>query len=375
MALNTLFLYIRARTIHTITIQDLLHMKLGRIVAVVVLLLSLTNAVSAQDDLGKQLSKVAGQNAVSYVSPLLSGFGADLNSGLYHSADLHDILGFDVGLKLSMMSIQDGDKTFDFLMPSSIRVPSGITGGGDVVFVGGTHYANKVVTPTAVGANTGVDIYPTSVPTTTSTGVPIPLALQNTLRGQKILTTPPGFDLKGVPLIVPQAAIGLPLGFEVIGRFIPTMTIPPSGFGDPVGKVSFVGFGVRHSIDQYIPLCPVDISVHFMTQKLTISDNNDNKVLSGSGTAYGAEVSKSLAVLTVYGGFQMEKSTWDIEPYKFSDPTTNTSVTITIPQIEGKNTSRFHAGVRLLLLLVNIHADYSFATQPVITAGIGISLR
>jgi len=350
-------------------------MKLTKIVAVIVLLLSLTVAVSAQDDLGKQLSKVAGQNAVSYVSPLLSGFGADLNSGLYHSADLHDILGFDVGLKLSMMSIQDGDKKFDFQMPSSIRIPSGIPGGGDVVFVGGTHYASKVVTPTAAGANTGVDIFPTSVPATTSTGVSIPLSLQNTLKGQKILTTPPGFDLKGVPLVVPQAAIGLPLGFEVIGRFVPTMTIPPSGFGDPVGKVNFVGFGVRHSIDQYIPLCPLDISVHFMTQKLTISDNNDNKVLSGSGTAYGAEVSKSFAVLTLYGGFQMEKSTWDIEPYKFTDPTTNTSVTITIPQIEGQNKSRFHAGVRVLLLLINIHADYSFATQPVITAGVGISLR
>ncbi len=350
-------------------------MKLTRIVSIIVLLLSLSVAVFAQDDLGKQLSKVAGQNAVSYVSPLLSGFGADLNSGLYHSADLHDILGFDVGVKLSLMGIQDADKTFDFQMPSSIRIPSGIPGGGDVVFVGGTHYASKVVAPTAAGANSGVDIYPIGVPAKTSTGVDIPLTLQNTLKNQKILTTPPGFDLKGVPLVVPQAAIGLPLGFEVIGRFIPTMTIPPSGFGDPVGKVNFVGFGVRHSIDQYIPLCPVDISVHFMTQKLTISDNNDNKILSGSGTAYGAEVSKSFAVLTVYGGFQMEKSSWDIEPYKFSDPTTNASVTISIPQIEGKNKSRFHAGVRLLLLLINVHADYSFATQPVITAGVGISLR
>jgi hypothetical protein len=169
--------------------------------------------------------------------------------------------------------------------------------------------------------------------------------------------------------------VGLPLGIEVIGRFIPTVTIPPSSFGEPAGKVNFIGFGLRHDIDQYIPLCPIDIAVHFMTQKLTISDNNDNKILSGKGTAYGVEVSKGLALLTLYGGFQLEKSSWDLEPYKFSDPSTGTTVDVKGFSREGKNKSRFHAGVRLLLLLINVHADYSFATQPVITAGVGITLR
>ena len=328
----------------------------------------------AQDDLGKQLSKMVRENAPNYLTPLLSGLGADLNSGFYHSADLHDILGFDIGVKLTAAVVKDEDKTFDFLMPPSIRVPSGIPGGGDVVFLAGTHYPARVGSPTAVGAKNGVDIYPTNVPSTTSTGVPIPTTVQNTLKAQKILTTPQGFNLKGVPLIVPQAAIGLPLGFEVIGRFIPTVTIPPSSFGEPVGKVNFIGFGVRHDIDQYIPLCPIDIAIHFMTQKLTISDNNDNKILSGSGTAYGVEVSKGLALLTLYGGFQLEKSKWDIEPYT---PDPSTGITTQIPgfSVEGKNKSRFHAGVRLLLLLINVHADYSFASQPVITAGVGITLR
>jgi hypothetical protein len=329
----------------------------------------------AQDDLGKQLSKMARDNAPNYLTPLLSGLGADLNSGFYHSADLHDILGFDIGVKLSAAVMKDEDKTFDFLMPPRIPVPSGIPGGGDVVFLAGTHYPARVGSPTAVGEKNGVDIYPTTVPSTTSTGVPIPAALQNTLKNQKILTTPPGFNLKGVPLIVPQASVGLPLGIEVIGRFIPTVTIPPSSFGEPVGKVNFIGFGLRHDIDQYIPLCPIDIAVHFMTQKLTISDNNDNKILSGKGTAYGVEVSKGLALLTLYGGFQLEKSSWDLEPYKFSDPSTGTTVDVKGFSVEGKNKSRFHAGVRLLLLIVNIHADYSFASQPVITAGVGITLR
>jgi len=332
-------------------------MKLRRMTTLAVSVLVLAFDGVAQDDLGKQLGKVAGQNAVSYISPLLSGLGADLNSGLYHSADLHDVLGFDIGVKLSAMTPTDEDKVFDFVLPDQITY-SGFT------LRAGTDY-DKVITgsTTALGEKAGREVKVKS----TSTFVP--------LRGQTIFTTPQGFNLKAVPLIVPQAAVGLPLGFEVMGRFIPTTTIPPSSYGEPVGKVSFIGFGIRHDIDQYIPLCPVDIAVHFMTQKLTISDGDDNKILSGSGTAYGAEVSKSLAVLTIYGGFQMEKSSWTIEPYKYTDLATNTNVRIDGFSVDGKNTSRFHAGVRLLLLLVNIHADYSFAKQPVITAGVGITFR
>ncbi len=112
-----------------------------------------------------------------------------------------------------------------------------------------------------------------------------------------------------------------------------------------------------------------------MTQKLTISDLNDNKIMGASGTAYGIEVSKSLVLFTVYGGYQIEKSSWDVEPYKYVDPTTATTIDIPGFSVDGQNTSRFHAGVRLLLLIVNVHADYSFAKQPVITAGLGISLR
>jgi hypothetical protein len=331
-------------------------MKLSRIITTAVGLVVSCSFISLaqQNDIGKQLSRVAGENAVSYLSPLLSGLGADLNSGLYHSADLHDILGFDVGVKLSAVFTRDADKTFDFVLPGQI-VYSGLT------LRAGIDY-DKVIpgSPTALGETTGREVK---------------IRAGRPFAGQTIFTTPQGFNLKGVPLIVPQASIGLPLGFEVIGRFIPTVTVPPSSFGEPMGKVNFIGFGLRHDIDQYIPLCPIDIAVHFMTQKLTLSDNNDSKILSGSGTSYGVEASKSFALLTLYGGFQLEKSKWDIEAYRYSDPTTNTTIQLTGFSVEGKNKSRFHAGIRVLLLIINIHADYSFAAQPVITAGLGISFR
>jgi hypothetical protein len=310
---------------------------------------------TAQEDLGKQLSKVASQNAVNYLSPLLSAWGADLNSGLYHSADLHDILGFDIGLKVGAVMVKDEDRVFDLVLPDQIRY-------GGVTLNAGVDY-DKVISgaPTALGEPNGKTVTVKS----TSSFVP--------LRGQTIFISPKGFNMKFASLLMPQAAIGLPFGLEVIGRFVPNITLP-----DDAGKVNFIGFGIRHSIDQYIPLLPIDVSIHFMTQKLTISNMNDRKIISTSGTAYGIEVGKSIALLTVYGGYQIEHSEWDVDLYN-PDPSltqfVGTPVSIDAFHLDGKNTSRFHAGVRLLLAIINVHADYSFATQPVIAAGVGISLR
>ena len=310
---------------------------------------------TAQDDLGKQLAKVANQNAVNYLRPVLSAWGADLNSALYHSADLHDILGFDFGAKVGAVMVMDEDKIFDLVLPDQVRY-------GGVTLNAGADY-DKVIpgAPTALGDPKGKAV------TIKSTSPFVPL------RGQTIFVSPRGFNMKVASLLMPQAAVGLPFGLEVIGRFVPNTTL-----SEDAGKVNFIGFGIRHNIDQYIPLLPIDMSVHFVTQKLTISDMNDRKIIGASGIAYGIEVSKSIALLTVYGGYQIEKSSWDVDLYN-PDPSLSqfigTPVTIEGFHVDGKNTSRFHAGVRLLLAFINVHADYSLATQPVIAAGVGISLR
>ncbi len=325
-------------------------MKRVNFLAVVFGLIVLSAQGFAQaSDIGAQLSKVAGKNAESYLSPFLSGLGADLNSGFYHSADLHGTLGFDVGIKVGLALMKDEDKVFDFTLPASFTFQS-------QTFTAGTDYDQVIAgSPTAVGPGAGI-----SVKSKIARGL-IPA-------GTTIFTTPPGFNLSAVPLVVPQASIGLPFGLEVTGRFIPTISA-----GD-AGKVSFVGFGLRHDIDQYLPLFPVDIAVHFMTQSFTFNDKNDKKIMSASATAFGAEVSKSLIFLTVYGGFQIEKSSWEIAGYSYTDPS---SITVQVPgfNIEGKNKSRVHVGVRLLLLFINVHADYSLAPNPVATAGLGITFR
>ena len=304
-----------------------------------------------QNDLSAQLKNIIGTNANSYLEPRASGLGADLNSGIYHSADLHSILGFDIGVKVGLATISDEHKTFDFVLPSQIQY-------GAVTLNAGTDYDQIVPgSPTFAGSKTGKNVVVKST------------SPQILLRGQTIFTTPAGFDYSRIGVFAPQAAIGLPFGIEVIGRLLPSVNL-----GD-AGKLNSYGFGLRYDVDQYIPFCPVDIAVHFMTQKVTIDDKSSNNIMSLAGTAFGAEVSKSIVFFTVYTGLQFESSNLSVNNYMYHDPQLNQDVSISGFSLKGADKTRFLVGFRMLLTLINIHADYSFSKYPVLTAGVGISFR
>jgi hypothetical protein len=313
-----------------------------------VVLLGVSNA---QDDLAAKLSQMGFDAAKGYTGPILSGWAADINSGFYYSADLHDVLGFDVGVKLSLSRPSTEDKTF------TIDMPGTITYAGQTL-TRTTHYPASVTANSSVG-----DKAVTEVRTTAAAGGGLIPA------GTLIMTLPGGFDLPAIPLPMPQVNVGLPLGLEVMARFVPTISA-----GD-AGKFSLTGFGVRYSIDQWIPLFPIDIAAHFFTQKMSFKDKNDKDIFTGSGTAYGVEVSKKLFILTVYGGFQLEKGKMELGSFTGKDPSTGFPVTIPGFTVDGKNTSRITLGARILLLLINAHVEYSIAKNPVITAGVGISIR
>jgi hypothetical protein len=303
--------------------------------------IAITSVGIAQNDLSTQLTKIIGANANNYLEPLASGLGAGLNSGIFHSADLHSVLGFDIGVKLAIVSIADEHKTFDFVMPDQITV-------GPKTYVAGSDYPKTISgSPTFAGAKTGKAVV---------------------VGGQTIFTTPAGFDFPRLGMISPQAAIGLPFGIEVIGRFLPSTSL-----GD-AGKVNSAGFGLRYDIDQFIPFCPIDIAVHFMTQKVTVDDKGGNKLMSLGGTAFGAEVSKSLIFITLYTGIQFESSNLSVANYNYTDPSGIKSQ-INGFSIDGADKTRFLVGLRMLLAVVNIHADYSVSKYPVLTAGVGISFR
>lgn len=315
-------------------------MKKPTLHAMIFLLAVLPTVGLSQDDIGEQLKRMARVNAESYVSPLIAGWASGLNSGIYHSADLHDVLGFDVQIKLTGARLTDADKKYKFKTPASIGA-----------FTRGTDYPAEIEANTIAGAKSTVEV-------------------RHSGTNALLMTIPGGLDLSTAPMIIPQLSVGLPFGIEVTGRFLPTTKL------QSYGKVSYTGFGIRHDIDQYIPLLPVDIAVHFITQKFNYEDGSGTKVLSASGTAYGVEASKKLLFLTVYGGFQLESSSFDVGPFDATIQTSAGSVTEKVQfNVKGKNSSRALVGVRVLLLFLNVHADYSFATVPMVTLGAGISFR
>jgi hypothetical protein len=349
--------------------------------------LALVGSSATAQDLQEQLAKLGHDAAVGYVTPILSGWGNDLNSGIYYSADLHDVLGFDVGVKLAMSRFIDEDKTYTVAIPSMTVDPSvlgistingvSVPAGTKLILTSGVNYPSSITANSAVGAkeNTTINTIGGSSATVSSSNpqlnnqrIALPAA------SRQILSLPGGLDLgtfgkTGVPLPMPQFNLGLPFGLEFMLRYVPTISS-----GD-AGKFNYMGFGLRYSIDQWIPLCPVDIAVHFMTQKMTFKSKVDKDIFSANGTAYGVEVSKRLFILTLYGGFQLESSSLTLNDFQGYSPELGQTVTVPGFEVKGSNKSRLTVGARLLLLIVNVHAEYSIAKNPVIMLGAGISIR
>jgi hypothetical protein len=356
-----------------------------RFTAACICVLAIAGSIATAQDLQQQLSKLGKDAAIGYTSPLLSGFGNDLNSGIYYSADLHDALGFDIGVRFAMSKITDADKTYAIPSISVDPTTLGITS----INIGGQTFT--VPAGTTITLTSGINFLPSRA---NSAVGPKDNTIVNTIGGsqavisssnpllngktitlpsqpQQILLLPGGFDFGalGVPLPMPQLDLGLPFGLEFMLRYFPTTSYKDAG------KFNYMGFGLRYSIDQWIPLCPVDLAVHFITQKLTFKSSSDQDIFTGTATAYGVEVSKKLFILTLYGGFQMESSTLTLADYTYAPDPILPGVTIPGFEIKGSDKSRFTVGARLLLLFINVHADYSFATNNVLTLGAGISIR
>jgi hypothetical protein len=361
---------------------------------VVACVVALVGSTATAQDLQQQLSKMGSDAARGYVSPILSGWGNDLNSAIYYSADLHDVLGFDVGVKLAMSKFTDADKTYNLTIPSmsidptmiginsvnvsglNIPVPAGTT----LTLTSGVNYPSSITANSAVGGKDSTVVKTVGGSTAVIhssdarlNGRTIPLPAQ----AQTFLILPGGFDLGklGVPLPMPQFDLGLPFGLEVMLRYIPTVSA-----GD-AGKFNYMGFGLRYSISQWLPLFPVDIAAHFMTQKMTFKSKDDKDIFTAKGTAYGLEASKKLFILTLYTGFQLESSTLTLADYQYTGNDQSLLLPngqgIMIPgfEVKGSDKSRFTVGARLLLLIINVQVEYSVAKNPVLAAGVGITIR
>jgi hypothetical protein len=205
-----------------------------------------------------------------------------------------------------------------------------------------------------------------------------------------------------------QVGLGLPLGTEVKLRFIPKVSV-----GD--GNVSLLGFGLVHSLVQYLPgskLLPFDVSLFGGYTKLqgniplslqpdpavaqnysTYSSVFPKQNLSFNVSAFNVSLiaSLNLPVVTLYGGIGYCKTQAEIKVQgNFPTPVLATSPTVHVEYndsgvvsgtkfgtLDMKDYSglRANIGLRIKLAVITIHADYTKALYDVYSAGLGISFR
>jgi len=285
-----------------------------------------------------------------YLEPAAKGFIYSSNTGWAHTAKPHSAFGFDLKFSVSGAAVPSNYESFTFISSEyeKLRV-KGSTGPTQLP----TLYGD----PDATGT---LEVY------------------ENDLVIAEV-DIPPGIDIpiKYVPTPNIQAALGLPAGFELIGRFIPKTTIDDA-------EVSQWGLGIKHDIKQHIPgvkLLPFDFSILGAFNSLEVKYFID-KDLAQSGemnlntwTVQGI-ISKKLSFVTFYGaaGYNSGTSEYNmLGTYEIE----GTSESITDPvslnyESEGAMAT---LGARFKFGPIFLNTDYTFQEFNTINVGIGVSIR
>lgn len=321
-------------------------------------------SVVAQDDLEDLLkgSRADANYLVEgYVSPMLKSFGYGLNQGWYNTAKTHKTLGIDLTISVSAVSIPNSDLTYTvdnnrlqevkLINTGSVAVPSNGSGSVPTIF--------------------GKDIRPT----------------YEVQENGQTFQGPGGIDLKdqikmqAMPVPIAHLGIGLPKGFDLKVRFVPTID-----FND--GKFNLFGLGVMHDVKQYIPgikNLPFDLSafVGYTKMKLDVDLDDtgtrpDQKaVFESTATTIQGLISKKLSVVTFYGGlgYNIANTKLDIKGrYDFDEDDVYDVVDPIAIKAES-NGFRTTVGMRLKLAVLTIHGDYTLQKYNTLTVGVGIAVR
>ncbi len=278
------------------------------------------------------LSKYTQENGKQYLQPFADAFSADFNSGLFHNAHLKK-MGFQlyIGVAAQVATIPSSAKHFQAYTESGLFEPEG----------------------------------PYSVPTVfgPTEGKIVPIEASNGLLDYAF---PGGFDMDYVPLAMPQITIGSVFGTDFTARYIELDVTD-------IGKIKVFGWGLRHSIDQYLDILPIDLAVGYYNQSFKIGEYMD-----ATANVVNLQASYSIPVLTFYGGLGYENSKVDVQ-YTYEGPDISTTSIQEGDRVsfemEGANTVRLTLGMTLNLGPVKIHGDYNVAKQNTFVVGLGIGIN
>ncbi|HUH13854.1 MAG TPA: DUF6588 family protein [Longimicrobiales bacterium] len=290
------------------------------------------------DDVLERLRAFAQDNGTLYIEPITSGLGLALTQGTLFTARPQGLYHFDVGVAISGSIVPDEKDTFRPVLPTSI------TFDGQTILNPYGASANAPLTATATGAEEGgvsIPLTPEAAQTVSANGGdPNDFTLE--FLG--------GLEIPAIPFAVLQASAGLPLGTEIWIRMIPEIEI-----AEEVGTLSAFGFGIKHSLSQYIPGSPVDFAVTFDRQGVKVGE-----YLDGSGTSFGVAASRSLGPLTVFAAGTQQTGSVDVR-YTFDSDVPGVPGESVFFENDIESTVRLTGGVTLSLLWLKLSGAYSVA--------------
>jgi len=358
---------------------------LGTMILVVLLFTGMLFGQSLEERLQSMVAK----NAEMYMNPLATAFGSGMNSGWFHSAKPHKLLGFDFGVRAMAVTFPDDQKMFNFDI-SQLEDYNFSTTISDysIEMTAADLYPNTEV-PTILGKNKTVDVRASkdqlvqiitdqmvnkgaNADAISAAGTLIEDAAENALKAV------PKMEIKGtgldfIPLVVPQAAVGLSLPMLPIKAEIVVRGMPEVEISKELGSLQFFGGGAKLALDPFIPIpmFPVNIAVGAYTQKMTLGS-----VFEANNTLMSLMVGKDLNLMSlglgVYGAVGLESSNIKIK-YDLELP--DGTVSPVRFDMKGDNKFRTTIGGRIRLAVININADYSVGADNVFTVGAGISIR
>ena len=318
-------------------------------------------------DLRDQIQNVGQQYVDGYVQPVSDAFGANLNGGLFRTADVGN--GFLPGLPINVY--------LGVSVSGALMGPANDSFAPPAESFTRTVNGQEVVTTISVeGPNGGPkDRVPNVFGETEPEGQ---LVIESTANGQTERRTepiPPGLiDTPVAPLIVPQLGLGTIAGTDVLVRYLPKAQITYSG--TDFGKVGLKGLAVRHDIDQWIPVpLPLQLAAQGSWNQFSFESGGE-ELFDASGWALNVQASKGIPVIpvVVYGGLQYEKFTVDYS-YNFQAPIGNgESIPINLEQ-QASNTTRGILGLSVDLTVLRLNVDYAVSNgNNVATVGAGLRL-
>lgn len=361
-----------------------------RVAVIAIASLSISNTVSAQEGVATLLKAGAGDASKlvqAYTTPFFRGFGAGLNGGWYNTAKPHGLGRFDVTFNMNLCTVPTEDQTYD----------AAALGFSAIRLANPTNHIGQTIAGAALPNDNPIYVLEVDNSATPVLGDKIEVAR---------FDAPPGAGLpfSGAPTV--QLAVGLIKKTEVMVRYMPTIALGEQG------DIGLVGFGLKHDIKQWIPVVskmPFDMSAYFGYTKMNLNYGLDLQAEAGvanktgnngvyadqameletKATTFGLILSKKLAILTVYGAANYQRSNTTLSlngdypitsfEERVGDPNFGQKVVDKVSDpvsfnVNGANGMTGTIGARLKLLVLTFQGAYTFGKYPMVTAGIGLNI-